>query len=239
MEKLAEGKTKIVYPGSSSTEVILKFKDDITALNGEKHNLLTGKGRMNAEITAVLFRQLNQAGVPTHFVEMVDPVTMRVRRLKMLPLEIVLRNLAAGHFLKRLPYFKRGEKLRIPIVQFFFKDDANHDPLLTEDEVVLMEHANEDEIAQMKKITRQVNQVLAPFFAKRGLTLVDFKIEFGRDSTGHLLVGDELNADSMRLWDIETGAIFDKDVYREGAELNKVSEVYQDVYQRIVTGVAA
>ncbi len=239
MEKLAEGKTKIVYPGSSSTEVILKFKDDITALDGEKHDVLSGKGKMNAEITAVLFKQLNQAGVPTHFVEMVDPVTMRVRRLKMLPLEIVLRNLAAGHFLKRLPYFKRGEKLRIPIVQFFFKDDANHDPLLTEDEVVLMEHANEDEIAQMKQITRQVNQVLTPFFAKRGLTLVDFKIEFGRDSTGHLLVGDELNADSMRLWEVETGTIFDKDVYREGAELNKVSEVYQDVYQRIVTGVAA
>ncbi len=239
MEKLAEGKTKIVYSSSSPTEVILRFKDDITALDGEKHDILTGKGRMNAEITALLFTQLNEAGVPTHFLDMSDEVTMRVRRLTMLPIEVVLRNIAAGHFLVRLPYFKRGEKLRIPIVEFFLKDDANHDPLLTEDHVVLMEHANEEEIAYMKRLTHKVNETLTPFFAKRGLTLVDFKIEFGRDSEGNLRIGDELNADSMRLWDTETGTVFDKDVYREGANMNQVSKVYQDMHKRLVTEAAA
>ena len=239
MEKLAEGKTKIVYSSNSPTEVILQFKDDITALDGEKHDILTGKGRMNAEITALLFTKLNQAGVPTHFLEMSDEVTMRVRRLTMLPIEVVLRNIAAGHFLVRLPYFTRGEKLRIPIVEFFLKDDAHHDPLLTEDHVVLMQHANEEEIAYMKRLTHKVNETLMPFFAKRGLTLVDFKIEFGRDSEGNLRIGDELNADSMRLWDTATGTIFDKDVYREGANLNQVSKVYEDVYKRLLTEVAA
>ncbi len=239
MEKLAEGKTKIVYSSSSPTEVILRFKDDITALDGEKHDIITGKGRMNAEITALLFTQLNEAGVPTHFLDMSDEITMRVRKLTMLPIEVVLRNIAAGHFLVRLPYFKRGEKLRIPIVEFFLKDDAHHDPLLTEDHVVLMEHANEEEIAYMKRLTHKVNETLTPFFAKRGLTLVDFKIEFGRDSEGNLRIGDELNADSMRLWDTTTGTIFDKDVYREGANLNQVSKVYEDMHKRLVTEAAA
>ncbi len=239
MEKISEGKTKVVYRAESPTEVILRFKDDITALDGEKHDILAGKGRMNAEISALLFRKLNEAGVPTHFLNLVDTVTMRAKKLNMLPLEVVLRNNAAGHFLVRLPYFTRGEKLRIPIVEFFLKDDAHHDPLLTEDHVRLLEYADEGEIAQMKRVTHQVNQTLAPFFANKGLTLVDFKIEFGRDSEGHLLVGDELNADSMRLWDSETGKIFDKDVYREGADMNQVSEVYADVHKRILSEVHA
>ncbi len=239
MDRLAEGKTKIVYSGDSPNEVILRFKDDITALDGEKHDVLHGKGRMNAEISALLFEQLKQAGVPTHYIEMSDPVTMRVHKLTMLPLEVVLRNIAAGHFLTRLPHFKRGEKLRIPIVEFFYKDDAHHDPLLTEDHVKLMGYGDDEEIALMKHITHQVNDTLGPFFAKRGLTLVDFKIEFGRDSKGSLLVGDELNADSMRLWDSETGAIFDKDVYREGADLTEVSKVYEDVHKRILAGAFA
>jgi len=239
LEKLAEGKTKIVYASNSPTEVILSFKDDITALDGEKHDILAGKGKMNAEITALLFTKLNEAAVPTHFIEMSNQVTMRVRKLTMIPIEVVLRNIAAGHFLVRLPYFKRGEKLRIPIVEFFLKDDAHHDPLLTEDHVLLMEHANEEEIAYIKRITHHVNETLSPFFAKRGLTLVDFKIEFGRDTEGNLRVGDELNADSMRLWDTQTGTIFDKDVYREGTDLNQVSKVYQDVHNRILAEVAA
>ncbi len=239
MEKLAEGKTKIVYEAESPTEVILRFKDDITALDGEKHDVLAGKGRMNAEISALLFKKLNEAGIPTHFLDLADPVTMRAQKLTMLPIEVVLRNFAAGHFLVRLPYFNRGEKLRISIVEFFFKDDAHHDPLLTEDHVRLMQFANEDEIARLKQITHQVNEILTPFFGERGLILIDFKIEFGRDSEGNLAVGDELNADSMRLWDARTGDIFDKDVYRQGADLNRVSRVYADVHKRILSEVHA
>lgn len=239
MQKLAEGKTKVVYSADSPSEVILKFKDDITALDGAKHDVMTGKGKINAAICAVLFQLLNDADVSTHFLELVDATTMRARKLEMLPLEVVLRNIAAGHFLSRLPLFKKGEKLRIPIVEFFLKDDAHHDPLLTEDNVLLLGYADEKEIAFMKSVTRRTNQVLSPFFAQRGLTLVDFKIEFGRDAGGKLVVGDELNTDSMRLWDTTTGAIYDKDVYRQGAELGRVSKVYEDVYGRITAEAPA
>lgn len=234
-EKISEGKTKIIYKTPEKDEVLIEFKDDITALDGEKHDILPGKGEINATISAKLFEELEKRDVPTHFISL-DPSkpVMRAKRLEMIPIEVVCRNLAAGHFLQRFPMFTKGEKLRMPIVEFFLKNDELHDPMLVEDHLPLLGLAREEEVQKMKEITRRVNAVLLDFFQKIELTLVDFKIEFGRDSAGELMIGDELNCDSMRLWEIDTGEAFDKDVYRKGGSLDQVKGIYVKSLRRIV-----
>jgi len=233
--KISEGKTKIVYAASEKGEVLVEFKDDITALDGEKHDILSGKGWINAAISARLFRELEREGVPTHFISL-DPSrpVMRAKRLEMIPIEVVCRNLAAGHFLSRFPMFDKGEKLSIPVVEFYLKNDELHDPMLVEDHLPVLGLASLDEADEMKKITRKVNEVLSNFFLDIGLLLVDFKIEFGRDSEGKIVVGDEINCDSMRLWETDTGEVLDKDIYRKGGSLDEVKRVYEESLHRIV-----
>lgn len=236
LEKVHEGKTKIVYISKAGNDIYLEFKDSITAFDGEKMDLLPGKGRINADLTKQLFSLLERHKIPTHLIELKKPNLMRVKKLKMIPLEVVCRNVAAGHFVKRLTMFKRGEPLKEPVVEFYLKDDALHDPMLVDDHIIILGHANQKEINRMKAITKHVNKVLKDFFAKRALILADFKLEFGRDSKGRLVLGDELSADSMRLWDERTGAILDKDVYREGKTLDEVLEVYEECHRRVVGG---
>ncbi|MEM3737434.1 MAG: phosphoribosylaminoimidazolesuccinocarboxamide synthase [Candidatus Bathyarchaeia archaeon] len=232
--KISEGKTKIVYRSSEIDRVLLKFKDDLTALDGKKHALLPRKGAINAGISAKIFQLLNDSGIPTHYIRLCGSHLMEVRRLKMIPIEVVCRNIAAGHLVENLPIFKRGERLKEPIVEFYLKNDALHDPMLVDDHIVALGLANRREIARMKALTRRVNKILKKFMVERGLVLVDFKLEFGRDVEGALRVGDELNLDSMRLWDLETGASVDKDVYRQGAPLDSVEETYLKGYRYIV-----
>jgi len=231
---LGEGKTKVVLRSDEPERVLLKFKDDITALDGVKHDLLPGKGRINAAVSARLFEELQNEGVPTHYVRMAERDLMLATKLTMIKLEVVCRNRAAGHFLKRLTMFKRGEPLRIPIVEFFLKSDELHDPMLTEDHVVALGMATRREVGLMKHWTRVTNRSLTKYMAARGLILVDFKLEFGRDSRGRLLVGDELNIDSMRLWDSKTGETLDKDIYRQGRPLSDVFTVYEESMKRIL-----
>lgn len=229
---IREGKTKIVYESDNPDEVVLKFKNDITALDGEKHDIIRGKGYINAFISAKLFELLESAGLPTHYKAYVSPNLMVARKVEMLPVEVVCRNIAAGHLLKRLP-IAEGTRLKIPIVEFFYKSDELHDPMLNDYHMQLLGLANTKEIREMEKITLNVNKVLKEFMKGRGLSLVDFKIEFGRDRGGKLLVGDEINADSMRVWK-ESGEILDKDVYRKGGTQKQVLQTYVSYFKKII-----
>ncbi len=232
--KLGEGKTKIVYDTDKSDTVLLKFKDDITALDGKKHDVLKGKGRINATISAKIFQELERAGVPTHFEEYIQPDSIIAYKLEMIPIEVVCRNYAAGHLLSRLPMIKEGTRFKDPLIEFYLKNDALHDPILNEDHLRVLDLANGREIQEIKNLTKAVSKDLTRFMSVRGLKLIDFKLEFGRDKYGKLRVGDELNADSMRLWDLDTGKGFDKDAYRRGASLSKVLQVYEELYKRII-----
>lgn len=234
--RIAEGKTKIVLPGPNSDALVLEFKNDITAFDGEKHDLLPNKGTINAMVSAKLFEEMEKLEIPTHFVRMLDETHMVVRKLTMFPMEVVCRNIAAGHLIKSFPMFKKGEKLPVPIIQFFLKDDALHDPLLVDDIIVALNIASRDEISKMRELTLRINGFLKTFMIARDLQMVDFKLEFGRDSAGEIRLADELSIDSMRLWDTRTGAIIDKDVYRQGATLEAVAGVYQESLRRITGG---
>ncbi|MFX0089067.1 MAG: phosphoribosylaminoimidazolesuccinocarboxamide synthase [Candidatus Hodarchaeota archaeon] len=229
---IREGKTKIVYESDNPDEVVLKFKNDITALDGEKHDIIAGKGYINAYISSRLFELLESSGVPTHYKTYIGPNLMVARKVQMLPVEVVCRNIAAGHLLKRLP-IAEGTRLEIPVVEFFYKSDELHDPMLNDYHMRLLGLANTREIREMEKITLNVNRVLTEFLEKRGLSLVDFKIEFGRDKDNNLLVGDEINADSMRVWK-ESGEILDKDVYRKGGTLEQVLQTYVSYFKTIL-----
>jgi len=235
-KKISEGKTKIVYETQDPEVVLIEFKDDITALDGEKHDILPGKGAINSAISAKLFQELQGEGVPTHFISL-DPSkpVMRSKRLKMIPVEVVCRNLVAGHFLSRFPMFEKGKKLKFPVVEFYLKNDELHDPMLAEDHLPALDLASKAQTEEMKELTRKSNTILSNFFLKIALTLVDFKLEFGTNSAGEVVLGDELNCDSMRLWEIDTGEAFDKDVYRRGGSLSEVKKVYE-TSRRIIVG---
>ncbi len=233
-KKLAEGKTKIVYETSNANEVVLEFKDDITAGDGLKHDVIPNKGAINCEISSKIFEVLEKAGVPTHYVKYHAPNYMIVRTVTMLPVEIVCRNIAAGHLLERFPV-KAGEKLNPPLVEFFLKDDEHHDPMINDMHMAYLKLAKRDECDEIRKITLEVNEAMREFFASKGITLVDFKIEVGRDSSGKFLVSDEINGDSCRLWvSAKEGKILDKDVYRKGGSLAQVREIYIKLYKQIL-----
>jgi len=214
--------------------VLLRFKDSITALDGEKHDVIPHKAEVNATISAVLLQMLEKKKIPTHFLRLKETTLMLVRRLKMLPVEVVCRNIATGKLVKSYPLFKQGERLKSPLVEFFLKDDALHDPLLSEEHMAISGLANKNEVKRLKELTLKVNRALSRFMVKRGLQLVDFKIEVGRDSRGKLRVGDELNIDCMRLWDLKTGEARDKDIYRKGGKLDEVAQTYLQSYKLIV-----
>jgi phosphoribosylaminoimidazole-succinocarboxamide synthase len=233
-KKLAEGKTKIVYASDKLTEVILEFKDDITAGDGLKHDVIPGKGYLNCAISAKFFELLEKAGVPTHFLKYVPPKYMVVRSVKMLPVEFVCRNIAAGHILERLPV-KLGDIFDSPLIEFFWKSDAHHDPMLNDMHMAFLKLANRAECDKLREITSKVNLALRKWLDTKGIVLVDFKIEMGRDSKGKFLVSDELNGDSCRLWaKADNGKIFDKDAYRKGKSLDEVKTVYINLFKQLL-----
>ena len=229
---LTSGKTKDVSEAGEPGHVILTFRDDITAGDGKKHDILPGKGKVNAAITARLYSLLTDTGIPTHFIRQIDEARLLVKKLDMIPVEAVCRIRAAGHFIGIGRHFKNGDKLPFPIVEFYLKDDARHDPLLTDEHLELLGLADSGEIEQMKQMTLKAAALLEKFFDDRGAILVDFKLEFGRDLSGTLLIGDELSPDSWRLWDKETKEILDKDRFRK--DLGRVFEIgYAEPFRRI------
>jgi phosphoribosylaminoimidazole-succinocarboxamide synthase len=226
---LYTGKAKSVYRTDVKGQFIMEFRDDITAFDGGKKDVLKNKGSYNAEVSAFIFDYLGKHGVKTHFVEMLDPRRMVVRELSMIPLEVIVRNVAAGSIVRNYP-FREGTKLDPPVIVIDFKDDSRHDPMLNDDLIVALKLATAKELAEIKEIARTVNTLLVKLMASQGITLVDFKMEFGR-SGKTICLGDEISMDSMRLWDKKTGESLDKDVYR----FNKgdVMATYNSVTARI------
>jgi phosphoribosylaminoimidazole-succinocarboxamide synthase len=226
---LYAGKAKTVYRTDTKGKLIVEFRDDITAFDGGKKDTLKNKGSYNAEVSAFFFKYLHENGVKTHFVKMLDPRHMVVHELQMIPLEVIVRNIAAGSIVRNYP-FKEGSKLNPPVIVIDYKDDSRHDPMLNDDLIVALKIATPAEVKRMKKIALEINRLLVKLLAAQGITLVDFKIEFGRKGKT-LCLGDEVSMDSMRLWDKKTGESLDKDVYR----FNKgdVMAIYNKVTARI------
>ena len=226
---LYAGKAKSVFRTDKKDTLIVEFRDDITAFDGGKKDTLKNKGSYNAGVSAFFFEYLEKHGVKTHFLRMLDERRMAVRTLSMIPLEVIVRNVAAGSIVRNYP-FKEGTKLDPPVIVIDFKDDSRHDPMLNDDLIVALKLATPTELVKIKKIALEINRLLVTLLAKQGILLVDFKIEFGRDGKT-ICLGDEISMDSMRLWDKKTKESLDKDVYR----FNKgdVMATYNLVAQRI------
>ena len=231
LDLLYSGKAKSVYRTENPGELVIKFRDDITAFDGQKKDTLADKGSLNAGVSTFFFGLLEKNGIKTHLIRKIDDTTMLARNLTMIPLEVIVRNIAAGSMVKNFPIVK-GAPLDPPVIVIDFKDDTRHDPMLNDDLVFALKLATPEELRELKQIALQVNRVLRDYLAGRGIDLVDFKLEFGKKD-GHLFVGDEISMDSMRLWDKKTGESLDKDVYRTGQ--GDVITSYHHVAARIIT----
>ncbi|MDH7492036.1 MAG: phosphoribosylaminoimidazolesuccinocarboxamide synthase [Methanolinea sp.] len=229
-EVLYKGKAKSLYRTGDPGVLLVEFRDDITAFDGQKKDVLSSKGRLNAQVSAFLFRLLERNGIATHFIDMPDESHMLVKALDMIPLEVIVRNIAAGSLVRQYP-FREGTVLEPPVIVIDYKDDSRHDPMLNDDLIIALGILTPDDLAMIKEMALRVNSVLREFFASLGITLVDFKIEFGRTPDGKILLGDEISMDSMRLWDMSTGKSLDKDVYRFSK--GDVMEAYNRVAERV------
>jgi len=226
---IIKGKAKSVFTTDTKGKLIVEFRDDITAFDGGKKDVLKNKGGYNAEVSAFFFEYLEQNGVKTHFFTMLDPHHMIVRKLEMIPLEVIVRNIAAGSIVRNYP-FREGTPLDPPLIVIDFKDDARHDPMLNDEIIIALKLVTPAELKKIKKVALEVNRLLSALLEAHEITLVDFKIEFGRQGKT-IYLGDEISMDSMRLWDKKTGESLDKDVYR--FEKGDVMAIYNKVAQRI------
>jgi phosphoribosylaminoimidazole-succinocarboxamide synthase len=227
--QIYEGKAKILYETDDPDLLIQYFKDEATAFNAQKRGIIEGKGVLNNRISERLFLLLEGEGVSTHFVRHLSDREMLVKRLKIFPVEVIVRNLVAGSLAKRLG-IEEGRTPPYPLVEFYYKNDALGDPLITEDHAVLLGAATPDQLRRMREYALRVNDLLRKFFDERGLLLVDFKLEFGLHR-GTILLGDEICPDTCRLWDKQTMEKLDKDRFRR--DLGGVEEAYQEVCRRV------
>ncbi len=223
---LYEGKAKRLSRTSDPGILWVEYLDQATAFNGEKKDVVEGKGQLNARISALLFDHLSSRGVENHFIDQVSVAEQLVRRAQVIPLEVVVRNVAAGSLSKRLG-MEEGTALSEPLVEYFYKDDDLGDPLLNDDHIRLLGIATEEDLAEVREQALAVNAILRELFAAVGVDLIDFKLEFGREPSGRIILVDEISPDNCRLWDQATGDKLDKDVYRRG--LGDLVPVYQKV----------
>jgi len=231
--KIYEGKAKILYEGPEAGTLIQHFKDDATALNGERHEVVDGKGVLNNRISEFIFNRLNGLGVPTHFIRRMNMREQLIREVEIIPLEVVVRNVAAGSICKRLG-LEPGTRLPRSIIEFYYKDDALGDPLISEEHITAFGWATPQELDDIMSLTVRVNDFLSGLFAGVGIQLVDFKIEVGRHYEGdmmRIILADEISPDNCRLWDMKTNTKLDKDVFRE--ELGGLLDAYREVAQRL------
>ncbi|MGH7408867.1 MAG: phosphoribosylaminoimidazolesuccinocarboxamide synthase [Candidatus Methylomirabilales bacterium] len=227
--KLYEGKAKVLYETDDADLLIQYFKDDATAFNAAKRGTIVGKGVMNNRIAATLFAHVAEHGVPTHFVKVLSEREMLVKRLQIIKIEVVVRNLVAGSLAKRLG-LPEGQDLAEPVLEFFYKDDALGDPLINDYHIRMLHLASGPEMEAIVDGAFRVNELLKEYFDKRGILLVDFKLEFGR-YRGQILLGDEITPDGCRLWDRVTREKMDKDRFRR--DLGRVEEAYAEVLRRV------
>jgi phosphoribosylaminoimidazole-succinocarboxamide synthase len=234
-QKLYEGKAKILYTTDDPQVLLTVFKDDATAFNAQKRGSIVGKGEMNCAISTHLFQMLMAQSVPTHFIDRPAPTEMRVKAVSIVPLEVVVRNIAAGSLCQQTG-IELGTVLPQPLVEFYYKNDALGDPLLTSDRLQLMNLATPTQVQQLRDMAGQINRILTDFFGQCGITLVDFKLEFGLTGEGQLLLADEISPDTCRLWNqAETDPerrVMDKDRFRR--DLGAVEDAYRQVLERVL-----
>lgn len=230
MSLLYEGKAKRVFNTEQEGILRIEYKDEVTAGNGAKKDKILGKGRLNNLITSKIFGILRQKGVESHFVEQISETEQLVKAVEIFPLEVVVRNVAAGSICKRLG-FEKGHEFIEPLLELFYKKDELNDPLITDDHVSLLNIASSEELATIKKEALKVNKVLSEIMDDMNLILVDYKIEFGITSGGEILLADEISPDTCRIWDKETKENFDKDVYRE--DTGSLIDTYETFYKKL------
>lgn len=228
---LYEGKAKRIYSIAGRDDVVIQeFKDDATAFNGLKKDTIKNKGIRNTEITSILFNYLAENGIPTHFVEQISDNEMIVKKVDIIKVEVVCRNVAAGSLVKKYG-FKEGTSLQKPIVEYYLKSDTLGDPMFTESHINALELATTKELEYIKSLTLIINDLLCSFFKKRNIRVIDFKLEFGRDKEGNIILADEISPDTCRFWDVETNEKLDKDRFR--FDLGKVEDAYEEILNRI------
>jgi phosphoribosylaminoimidazole-succinocarboxamide synthase len=232
MEKgklLYEGKAKRVYETGRRGVLWAEFKDSATAFDGVKKGTIAQKGKYNALMSAKLFAALERRGVPTHFLEQVDERSLLVRSLKMFPVEIVLRNVVAGSLAKRYG-LERGARLKKPLLEYYLKDDSLHDPMMNRNHVLILGYMRERQLVEVEERAFEINRILTRYMRRRGFALVDFKLEFGRQGR-EIYLGDEISPDTCRIWDADTGEVFDKDRFR--FDMGDVEAHYDEVVRRL------
>lgn len=230
LEMLYEGKAKKVYATDNKDEVIVYYKDDATAFNGEKKDQINNKGILNNAITTMIFEMLNKNGIKTHFVKKLNDREQLCKKVDIVPLEVIVRNVAAGSMAKRLG-LEEGYKLKTTVFEFSYKDDALGDPLINRYHAVAIGAATFDEINTILDMTSKINDLLKEFFAKLNINLIDFKIEFGKLPNGEIVLADEISPDTCRFWDATTGEKLDKDRFRR--DMGNVEEAYVEILNRI------
>ncbi|EAD4838752.1 phosphoribosylaminoimidazolesuccinocarboxamide synthase [Listeria monocytogenes] len=229
-ELVYEGKAKRLFKTEEAGVLRVAYKDDATALNGVRKESFAGKGELNNQITSFIFSHLAEAGIESHFIRAISETEQLVKEVSIIPLEVVVRNVMAGSLAKRLGK-EEGEQIPNAIVEFYYKDDALDDPFINDDHVLYLEVATTSEMDTIRQAARSINKVLQELFNQMNITLIDFKLEFGRDVAGEILLADEISPDTCRLWDKETNQKLDKDVFRRN--IGNLTDVYTEVLNRL------
>lgn len=229
MEMLYEGKAKKVFTTDMEDVLIVDYKDDATAFNGEKKGTIVGKGVVNNRMTNHIFKMLEEKGIPTHFVEELSDRETAVKKVEIVPLEVIVRNVAAGSFSKKLG-IEEGFRLLAPTLEFSYKNDELGDPMINDYYAIAIGAATREEIDRITELVFKINEILVCYFAEKNIDLIDFKVEFGRYK-GEIILADEISPDTCRFWDSETHEKLDKDRFRR--DLGRVEEAYEEVYRRL------
>tara|TARA_B110000196_G_C21098494_1_gene641329 strand:+ start:461 stop:1192 length:732 start_codon:yes stop_codon:yes gene_type:complete len=232
-KKIYEGKAKILYKGPQPNTIIQYFKDDATAFNNKKFAVINGKGVLNNRISSFLMEKIKHLGIPTHFIKRLNMREQLVHAVEIIPIEVVIRNIAAGSICKRFN-LKEGETLPRAIVEYYYKSDELNDPLVSNEHITAFEWANSNELEDIFNMSLRINDFLIGVFSSIGIKLIDFKLEFGRfykDENLEIILADELSPDNFRLWDNKTNKKLDKDRFRE--DLGNMKEAYQEVAERL------
>lgn len=232
LEKLYEGKAKEVYATEDPDIILMHYKDDATAFNGIKKAQIQNKGVLNNEITTILFKRLEKKGIPTHYIKTLNDRDMLCQKVKIFPLEVIVRNIIAGSMAKRLD-IPEGTHIDNVVYELCYKNDKLGDPLINEHHAVALKIATYEELKEIYSLTMKINDILKDTFSKIGITLVDFKVEFGKNSKGEIVLADEISPDTCRFWDSKTNDKLDKDRFRR--DLGNVIEAYEEILRRLKT----
>lgn len=229
-EMIYEGKAKKVYSTKDEDKLVVEYKDDATAFDGQKKGQIRDKGEMNAQISTIFFELLEEEGIPTHFIKQLNKTDILVKKLDIILVEVVMRNIAAGSLAERIG-LEEGTELSQPVLEFYYKDDELGDPMINRYHIFSEELATEEELVQISDLAFEINDILVDFLAPKGIDLVDFKLEFGLGSDGKIYLGDEISPDTCRFWDAKTAKKLDKDRFRR--DLGEVEGAYQEIIKRL------